>query len=105
MATTGPTTDHEEIRGWAEQHQIVPVELFPHIVDHEPASLRLIFGRMAKDRKDLRPITWEEFFTRFDALGLTFIYDNDSTGQNEILQIENKSPYRNPEYRIEKLHH
>ena len=105
MATTGPTTNHEEIRGWAEQNQIVPVELFPHIVDHEPASLRLIFGHSATARPDLRRISCEEFFTRFDALGLTFVYENDSTGQNEILQIENKSPYRNPEYRIEKLQH
>ena len=105
MATAGPTTNHDEIRGWAEQHQIVPVELFPHMVDHEPSSLRLLPRRAAKERKDLLPLSWDDFFTRFDALGLTFVYDDDSTGANELLQIESKSAYRNPAYTPVKMEH
>ena len=70
MATIGPTTDHDEIRGWAEQHKIGPVEMFSHIVDHEPSSLRLMFKRSAEGRKDLLPISWEEFFSGSMRLGL-----------------------------------
>ena len=56
-----------------------------------------MFPQMAADRKDIRILTWEEFFAKFDLLGLTFVYDNDSSGYNEILQIDAKSPYRSPD--------
>ena len=41
--------------------------------------------------------------SKFDALGLTFVYDNGATGYNEILQVEEKSPYRHSAYRPENL--
>jgi hypothetical protein len=96
---TGPTTDHNEIRDWADLHQVVPAELLPHQIDHEPSVLRLMLVEQARTRLDLRLITWEEFFMKFDLLGLTFIYDQDPRGYCELLQEEERSPYRRPEYR------
>lgn len=99
MAITGPTTDHYEIRHWADLHSAVPVEVLPVIVNSEPAVLRIMRKEQASDIPNVLVISWDEFFCKFDALGLTFVYDDGSTGYNEILQIEEKSPYRHPVYR------
>ena len=103
MAMKGPTTNHEEIRCWAEARSAVPVEVLPRTVDSEPALLRLMIAAQAEDQSGVQIISWEEFFLKFDALGLTFVYADDSTGHNEILQIEEKSPYRHPVYRSANL--
>ena len=93
MPIGGPTTNHDEIRIWAETHNAVPTEILPNELDHEPTTLRIMLPQMAADRKDIRVITWEEFFSKFDLLGLSFVYDSDSSGYNEILQIDSKTPY------------
>lgn len=98
-----PTSDHEEIRSWARRNNAVPCEVLPHIVDGEPAVLRFLFEEQARARNDVRLISWEDFFVKFDALGLTFVYDEAVPGHNEILQIEEKSAYRPPAYRVTKL--
>lgn len=98
MAIAGPTTDHKEIKRWAESKNAVPVETLPHVVDSEPASLRFMLLAQVPDHSDVRRISWEEFFVKFDNLGLTFVYDDDSTGYNEILQVEEKSPHRQGNY-------
>lgn len=103
MAIMGPTTDHKEIRLWAESRFAVPVEVLPQVVDSIPAVLRLTLKARIEHCLDLKPISWEEFFVKFDALGLTFVYDNGTTGFNEILQIEEKSPYRHSVYRPANL--
>ncbi len=51
---------------------------------------------------DIRVLPWEEFFAKFDELGLTFVYEGDSSGWNELLQREEASPYRNPAYGVPK---
>ncbi len=104
MAALGPTIDHDEIRRWARRHNATPTEQLPHVVDGEPAVLRFMFEKQAQDRADVRLITWEEFFLKFDELGLAFVYDEGVTGYNEILQIEEESPYRHHSHRIAKLH-
>ena len=98
MAIAGPTTDHSEIRRWAERHGAVPVEVLPLDVDSEPALLRLMLKLQIVDRPNVRAINWEEFFLKFDALGLALVYD-DSTGNNEILQRDEQNPYRHPSHR------
>ena len=99
MAITGPTTDHIEIRAWAEAHTAVPVEVLPLIVDGEPALLRIMLKAQVEDRPNVHIIGWEEFFCKFDALGLTLVYDTDKAGYNEILQREEVSAYRHPDHR------
>ncbi len=98
MPIIGPTTNHTEIRCWAEARKAVPTETLPAKVDSEPAELRILMAAQAADYENVRVLSLEEFFAEFNLLGLTFVYDADSTGYNEILQIEEKSPYRNPKY-------
>lgn len=81
----------------------MPVEVLPLIVDGEPALLRLMIADQVVDRPNVHRITWEDFFVKFDALGLTFVYDDGATGHNEILQVEANSPYRNPKDQVGDL--
>ena len=99
MAASEPTTDHQEILDWATRNNAVPTEKLPQIVDGEPGVLRFMIREQAEDHKDIRLISWEEFFLKFDALGLSFVYDKGTSGDNEILQIEERSPYRTRYYR------
>ena len=100
MPISGPTSDHELIKGWANTHSFVPAERLPARVDGEPAELSLVSAIQAESRKDVVVIAWEDFFAKFDQHGLAFVYDNDSSsGFNEILQNEEKSPYRHPNRR------
>jgi hypothetical protein len=94
MAIAGPTTDHAEIRVWAERHKAVPAEILPQHLNHEPMVLRMMLPQMAADHSDVRVLTWDEFFAKFDLLGLTFVYDDDRGGYNEFLQIDARNPYR-----------
>ena len=57
MSATGPTTDHKEIRRWAERHKAVPTELLPHVLDSEPALLRFVLAEQVRDHADLRMLT------------------------------------------------
>ena len=103
MGMRGPTTDHEQIRAWAESQDVVPVEALPGVVDHEPSRLKLIHKVDLGEGDQVKLLSWTEFFSRFELLGLSCVYDNDSTGYNELLQIEDQSPYRNSRYRVEKV--
>jgi hypothetical protein len=94
MPIAGPTTEHAEIRHWADKHKAVPTEILPQTLDHEPTTLRIMLPQMVQARQNVRVLTWEEFFTKFDLLGLSFVYDDNSGGYNELLQIDAKSPYR-----------
>ena len=92
MPILGPTTNHREIRSWAEEHKVVPTELLPDHVDHEPVTLQLISAKTARQRKDVLVLSWDEFFARFDLLGLAFVYDGDHSGYNELLQRDERAP-------------
>ena len=59
-----------------------------------------MFAERAKRQTDLRVLPWDEFFLKFDELGLTFVYNDDSTGWNELLQREEASPYRSPAHPV-----
>ena len=101
MAMSGPTTDHWEIRSWAEKHNAVPAEVLPHLLDGEPATLRILAKEAVRDHTDVKLITWDEFFVKFDQLGLTFVYDDETAGSHEILQVEERNPYRHPKQKVQ----
>jgi hypothetical protein len=98
MAVIGPTTDHEEIVRWAKSQKATPCQTSVYKFDGEPAVLRFLFGDVLQAEPELKPLSWDEFFALFDVMGLTFVYENDHrntpTGQYQLLQIEEKSPYR-----------
>ena len=59
------------------------------MVDGEPALLRLMLKKQAGDRSNVLVIGWEEFFSKFDNLGLAFVYDNGSPGQTRFCKERN----------------
>ena len=87
-----PTTDHDEIRRWAAEKNAVPAERKPRTFDSEPAILTFVFGGVQQGTEDVAEISWDHFFSLFDLMGLSLVYDGGI--EYELLQIEKKSPYR-----------
>jgi hypothetical protein len=70
---TKTTRDHDEIRRWAEEHGGKPVTVRGTQGDDEAGVLRIDFpGGAGEDR--LEPISWDEWFEKFDKEGLSFLY-------------------------------
>jgi ferritin-like metal-binding protein YciE len=77
------TTDHEEIRRWAEERGGKPACVQGTGGKGDIGMLRLEFpGKPnAKDAK-LQPISWDDFFEKFDERGLALVYqDTTARGQ------------------------
>ena len=72
------TNDHDIIQHWAKRFGAVPAERKVFTFDSEPALLHFLFGAAKAGTPELRPITWEDFFARFDLLGLSVALDNES---------------------------
>ena len=66
------TADHGEIRRWVEAHGGCPALL---AADGGRDRLAVAF-----DPAECEPLSWEEFFTRFEREGLAFVYDPDGNG-------------------------
>lgn len=82
------TTDHEEIRRWAERHGGKPAAVKRTHKDDDPGIIRLMFPK-APHHKDeaLEEISWDEWFEKFDENGLALIYESDSNF-NKIVKRE-----------------
>ncbi|HEY9112195.1 MAG TPA: hypothetical protein VIM92_10535 [Rhodanobacteraceae bacterium] len=63
------TTDHDEIRRWAEERGGKPASV-RGTGDGEAGVLRIAFT----DNEDLEAIDWDEFFDKFDEADLAFLY-------------------------------
>ena len=74
------TTDHEEIRHWAEKRGGAPSTVSGTALKGEAGVLRLDFE--PKDEK-LDHISWDEFFDKFDNANLAFLYQ-DKTADGKI---------------------
>lgn len=69
---TKTTTDHEEIRRWAEEREGRPVGGLGTGAGADPGVLRISFPGAADE--SLEEIGWEEWFAKFDENRLAFIY-------------------------------
>lgn len=76
MAQGKTTTDHEQIRKWADQRDDRPSTVSGTASDHKAGILRLDFG---EQEERLEPISWEEFFRKFDKEHLTFLYQDETS--------------------------
>lgn len=82
MAKT--TTDHDEIRHWAESHGGKPAVV--RSTHHQGKSrktgvglLRLMFPKARQsDHDELEEIGWDEFFKQFDDSKLALLYEEGS---------------------------
>jgi hypothetical protein len=67
------TTDHEEIRRWVEERGGRPATVKGTGDGDEPGVLRIDFG---DEDESLEPISWEEWFRKFDEEGLAFLHQD-----------------------------
>jgi hypothetical protein len=99
MALSKTTQDHEEIRRWAEARGAKPADVESTEREGQAGIIRLEFPKApnANDR-NLKEVSWEEFFEKFDASGLAFLYqdvtaDGEQSNFNRFLYPENaKTP-------------
>lgn len=83
MATEAKrTTDHEEIRKWAEERSGRPATVKGTEEKGEEAGiLRIDFPGQGGEK--LEDISWEGFFEKFDESGLVFLYQ-DKTADGKM---------------------
>jgi len=81
-AESHATTDHEEIRRWAEQRGGKPATVTSTRSDDDAGIIRIDFPGYSGG-SSLEEITWEEWFEKFDEQGLAFLYQ-EKTADGEI---------------------
>src|SRR3954462_9947822 len=82
MANSRTTTDHEEIRRWAEERGGVPSTVAATEQGGEPGILRIDFPGFSGEGT-LEPISWDDFFAKFDESNLAFLYQDQTSGGGE----------------------
>lgn len=78
------TSDHDEIRRWAEERQGEPARVKGTGTDTDVGMLRFMFAAESggsPSGQALEPISWEDFFQKFDEKKLALLYqDRTSKG-------------------------
>src|SRR5579884_3779730 len=77
------STDHDEIRRWAEERGAKPACVRGTGGKGDVGLLRFEFpGKPNANDDKLEEIDWDEFFEKFDERGLAFLYqDHTADGQ------------------------
>ena len=76
------TTDHDEIRKWAEARDGKPASVKGTESGGEAGVLRIDFpGYSGED--SLEHISWDEFFQKFDEKKLAFLYQEQTSKGSE----------------------
>lgn len=79
MAEGRITTDHEEIRHWAEERGGRPAAVRRTHGKNDPGIIRIAFPDAPyADDDALEPITWDEFFEKFDEAELAMVYQEET---------------------------
>jgi hypothetical protein len=79
MAETKITTDHDEIRKWAEARGGRPAAVRATHGKRDPGIIRIEFpGAPNADDEALEEISWDEFFKKFDEAGLALLYQEET---------------------------
>ena len=81
------TTNHEEIKEWAETRKARPVQVLRYRDETVPERVRF---RFPKDKyTDEEDLSWEEFFEIFDQSRLEFVFEDVADEA-----VENKNTYQ-----------
>lgn len=75
MNESNQTRDHQKIRAWAEARGGRPAHVTDTGSQDDPGILRLDFEPADQG---LEPISWDEFFEKFDEAGLSFLYQDQT---------------------------
>ena len=78
------TTDHDEIRRWAEARGGRPAAVEGTGSGDDPGILRIAFpDRQQSDDESLEEISWNEWFEAFDQNGLALVYQEETAEGQE----------------------
>ena len=77
--TSKVTTDHEEIRRWAEERGATPAAVIRTESDDDPGIIRLDFPGYS-GAGSLEAISWDEWFKKFDQRNLALLYQEHTAG-------------------------
>lgn len=80
-ASSRVTTDHQAIRRWVEVRGAHPASVKATGGDHDLGVIRIDFPGYSGEGK-LEPISWEEFFAKFEERHLAFRYQ-ETTARGE----------------------
>lgn len=73
------TTDHEEIRSWAESKGGKPAAVETTSSKADAGIVRIMFPDAPNSEHDaLKEISWEDFFETFEDRELALLYEKDS---------------------------
>ena len=75
MSSATPTTDHDEIRRWAESNNARPACVKGTGKGKDPGMLRLDFD---EQEESLEPIDWDTWFDWFEKNELALLKSDDS---------------------------
>ncbi len=95
-ASSHTTSDHEEIRKWAEERGGKPACVSGTGGKGDIGLLRIEFPKATNHNDDkLQEISWEDFFEKFDERGLALVYqDKTASGErsnfNKLVSREEK---------------
>jgi hypothetical protein len=80
------TTDHDQIRKWAESRGGKPAAVKATHRGDDPGIIRLMFpGAPNANDDSLVEISWDEFFKKFDEAKLALLYeDKTADGQKSL---------------------
>jgi hypothetical protein len=78
MSSSRVTTDHEQIRKWAEERGAKPSAVNDTGDDEDVGIIRLDFPGYSGEGR-LREITWEEFFQKFEEAELALVVQDETT--------------------------
>jgi hypothetical protein len=75
---TRATTDHDDIRAWADEHEAVPATVRGTGED-EPGVLTLDVVGYGAGEDELEHIGWDAWFDKFESADLAFLYQERKT--------------------------
>jgi hypothetical protein len=75
------TIDHDEIRRWVEERGGNPATVKRTGDKNEPGILRIDFPGFSGEGT-LEPISWEDFFEKFEEAQLAFLYQEETADGN-----------------------
>jgi hypothetical protein len=73
------TTDHDEIRQWAEERGGLPAAVERTGRENDVGIIRIDFPGYSGG-KSLKAISWDEFFEKFDQSNLALVYQEHTAG-------------------------
>ncbi len=76
------TTDHEEIKKWVEDRGGHPASVKNTKKGEDPGMLRIDFPGYSGEGR-LEPISWDEFFDKFEEKKLAFLYQDEMRSGQE----------------------